>query len=407
MRPYRSSAMLRYRLKRRDLWLGSPMTKIGLCKKTGRPRAARDVGGPEYTPRVDIAHRLTRRKLILGGMAAIIAPAIIARPAQAPPQVIVRTPGGTYDDAITESIYDPFTRETGITVLKVPANLGKLLAMVESGNIELDVIDTDIGPQSTLARKGALLPIDYDGFRLTNPAQIDGGMRHQYFVGRVFFAQVIGYHSQAFPKRHPKSWSDFWDLNLFPGSRTLPGIGTGYVSLEFALLADGVPIDKLYPLDVNRAFKSLDHIRPSIRKFWETGAVSAHMLTEQEVVVGAFWNARIQAEEDAGAPVAIEWNQSMLDAMAYSIVKGAKNLANAKKLIDFSMQPKYAAAFASRFPYGPTSKEALKYMSADAIDKLPTAPKNRTNSFVLNAEWWEANREIVSNRWSQWLLHRS
>ena len=40
-------------------------------------------------------------------------------------------------------------------------------------------------------------------------------------------------------------------------SRSSARIASGAVDLEFALLADGVPKDKLYPIDVNRAFKAL------------------------------------------------------------------------------------------------------------------------------------------------------
>ena len=41
-------------------------------------------------------------------------------------------------------------------------------------------------------------------------------------------------------------------------SRTIPA----------ALVADGVPKDKLYPLDLDRAFKKLDEIKPHIKVWW-------------------------------------------------------------------------------------------------------------------------------------------
>ena len=53
---------------------------------------------------------------------------------------------------------------------------------------------------------------------------------------------------------------DYWDAKKFPGPRGMYNAPT-YI-LEFALIADGVPKDKLYPLDVPRAFKSLDRIKP-------------------------------------------------------------------------------------------------------------------------------------------------
>ena len=41
------------------------------------------------------------------------------------------------------------------------------------------------------------------------------------------------------------------------------------------------------PIDIDRALKSLSRIRPAIRKFWDTGALSAQMLSNKEVVLGS------------------------------------------------------------------------------------------------------------------------
>jgi putative spermidine/putrescine transport system substrate-binding protein len=57
----------------------------------------------------------------------------------------------------------------------------------------------------------------------------------------------------------------------FPGTRALRN--DPQTVLEAALLADGVPRDKLYPLDVDRAFKKLEQIKPDIAVWW-TSAVS-------------------------------------------------------------------------------------------------------------------------------------
>ena len=36
-------------------------------------------------------------------------------------------------------------------------------------------------------------------------------------------------------------------------------------------MADGVAPDKLYPLDVDRAFKKLEEIKPNITVWWTSG----------------------------------------------------------------------------------------------------------------------------------------
>ena len=45
-------------------------------------------------------------------------------------------------------------------------------------------------------------------------------------------------------------------------------------------MAAGVPPDKLYPIDIDKAFASYDKIKPSVVKWWETGAVPTQMLTD-------------------------------------------------------------------------------------------------------------------------------
>ena len=72
------------------------------------------------------------------------------------------------------------------------------------------------------------------------------------------------YRRDKFPTGGPKSWVDFWDVKRFPGARGLC-INDSPRTLIFALLADDVPADRLYPLDVDRAFKKLDQIKPPSR----------------------------------------------------------------------------------------------------------------------------------------------
>ena len=52
----------------------------------------------------------------------------------------------------------------------------------------------------------------------------------------------------------PRSWKEFWDVARLPGKRGL--WKRAPQTLEVALMADGVEPRNLYPLDVDRAFRS-------------------------------------------------------------------------------------------------------------------------------------------------------
>jgi putative spermidine/putrescine transport system substrate-binding protein len=351
---------------------------------------------------------LTRRTWLTGAAAAAATatgPFVWSRRAGAAGKVVIRTIGGAYEEANVKAIFEPFTKATGIEVVKVPASLGKLLAMFEAGNIELDVVDAGELGLLSLSQKGALEKINYKAWKLTNPEDMDH--RRDTMVADIYFSTVLAYNTQAFPTgKHPKSWAEFWDVKKFPGPRMLTDLAAGVIDVEFALLADGVPKDKLYPVDLDRAFKSLDRVRPSIRKFWDTGALSAQMLADKEVVLGSIWNGRLQAIADKGAPLAIEWNEAALQVQFWGIMKGAKNGDNAQRFIDFACQPQIQAAHAGFIPYGPTNRQAFKHIKPDVATRLPSSPEHKPKAFLHNAQWWADNRSKVSERWSQWLLQK-
>jgi putative spermidine/putrescine transport system substrate-binding protein len=178
----------------------------------------------------------------------------------------------------------------------------------------------------------------------------------------------------------------------------------GTPNLEFALIADGVPMDKVFPIDIDRAFKSLSRIKPQIKKFWDTGALSAQMLADKDVVLGSIWNGRLQAIANKGAPVAIEWNQHMLQLQGYGIFKDAKNQKEAQLFVDYAMTAKAQVGLAQELNYGPTNRKTFGMLTADVIAKLPGSPQRLTQSFLQDANWWDENRAKANSVWSKWIL---
>jgi putative spermidine/putrescine transport system substrate-binding protein len=348
---------------------------------------------------------LTRRKLLVGGVAALAAPYVSARPARAAGQVVVRNPGGAYSDTQKQYIYDPFTKETGIEVVVVPSTLTKMLAMVKSGNAELDVADAGFDGLVTLDHMGALAPIDYAGWKYTDTKEVPEEYMTPRTAGLCLYATVLGYNKETFPDgEQPKSWAEFWDVAKFPGARMLADMASGSPNLEFALIADGVPMDKVFPIDIDRAFKSLSRIKPHIKKFWDTGALSAQMLADKDVVLGSIWNGRLQAIADKGAPVAIEWNQHMLQLQGYGIFKDAKNMKEAQLLVDYAMSPESQLGLPKELAYGPTNRKTFDMLPPERVAILPGSPEQMKRCFIQDAEWWDQNRAKVNSIWSKWIL---
>src|SRR6476661_6259549 len=159
----------------------------------------------------------SRRRFTTGVAAATLAsPFFWVRQAAAAEQVIVRTPGGVFDEIKRETIYEPFRKETGIEVVPVAATAAKLMAMMKSGQNELDVIDTGDSTLLELEKSNYLMPLAYEEFKYTNLADIDPVVKRKYQVGSFIYAMVLGYNSKAIaPGSEPKSWAEFWDLKRF------------------------------------------------------------------------------------------------------------------------------------------------------------------------------------------------
>lgn len=339
------------------------------------------------------------------GAAAIAPLAIWSRTTSAATQVVVRTPGGVFDDIKRETVYEPFKKETGIEVVPVAATVAKLLAMMKSGDSELDVIDTGDNALLELEKLGYMRPVPYGDFKYTNPNDIDPVVRRKAQVGSFIYAMVMAYNTKAIkPGSEPKSWADFWDTNKIPGRRTLADMASGSVGLEYALLADGVPMDKLYPLDIERALRVMAKLRPSIPKFWDTGALSTTMLTNGEVAMGSLWSTRVHAAMAEGQPLGIAWNQNALLVQAYGIPTTTKNVEGARKYIDYASSTEVQSRWLSKYKAIPVNTKSYAATAKDLIDPATGTPWTKSKGFLLDIEWWASNRSKVSDAWSKWLV---
>lgn len=345
----------------------------------------------------------SRRRLLQIAASGVAAPMIIGRAAAQEKQVIVRTPGGAVGDGMLKGVFTPFTKETGITVVPVPISAGKVWAMFKAGNMEIDVLDAAVAQLFDLSAAGALQPLEYNKFKYTDPNDIDAADRAKTYAANWNFATAITYNSKIFePGKHPANWEQFWDAKKFPGKRILQDIASNELPLEFALIADGVSPDALYPLDVDRAFKSLDRIKNDVVAYYSTAASVLQMLTAEEAALAALWNAQGQAIADKGGPIAVEMNQGMVANMGLAVVTGAKNAANGQLLIDYALQPKSQAALLSNLPYGPSNRRTIALLPKETVAKIPNSPQNASKTFRRDNAWWAENFKAMSERWTRW-----
>ncbi|MEU6252590.1 ABC transporter substrate-binding protein [Streptomyces sp. NPDC047043] len=316
--------------------------------------------------------------------------------------LVVRNSGGTYGDANQKAVYDPFTKETGIRVEVVNIEYAQMLAQIKQGRPQFDVIDDSMADFVLFKKEDATETLDFDRLKNFKTAGIAKSLVTGNAVGKNYWASVMAYRTDAFGGKKPSSWADFWDTKAFPGSRALQAVDADLPELEFALLADGVDPDKLYPLDVDRAFRSLDAIKGDVKKFWDTGALPGVLLGRKEVVASSVWHGRLDALIKGGAPLAYQWNGARRQSNGLGIAKGAGNLDAAYQLIDFSLRPEVQAHYAELYPMAPTVPAAYKKLSVKTAANLASSPAHLESGFDLDVEWWIKNQDAVSKRWQEW-----
>ena len=206
-----------------------------------------------------------REALILGGAAALAASGkAFAQEPPKPAQIVVNHSGGSMGSAMRKAFFNGFEKKYGIRVVETsPADFGKLRAMVESGNVEWDV--TEIGGQDAIRATQMKLVEKIDDKIVDRSKYPDeGAARPTSSPRRSTRRSSATAPTSSKAARQPKSWADWWDVKKFPGARSMRNHPTD--NLEFALIADGVPKDKVYPIDFDRAFKKLDQIKPHVTR---------------------------------------------------------------------------------------------------------------------------------------------
>lgn len=318
-------------------------------------------------------------------------------------QIVVSDPGGPYTTAYRKAFYDPFEKATGIKVVSVAREsqpLAQFIAMVQTKNYIWDVTTLTLsGEIPLLEARGLLEPI---GLKASDFPGVMPEAVTPNWLGVDVYATTIAYRTDKFGANGPKTWADFWDVKKFPGRRSLRR--NPLDTLEQALMADGVPADKLYPLDLVRAFKSLDKIKPHVSVWWTSGAQSMQLIQSGEVDMISCWNGRSQAAVDGGAPVTINWNQGLYSIEGWGIPKGTPRADLAKQFVKFCADAKAQSAITDDLAYGPTNLKAYEFIDKKRATVLPTAPANIQGMILPSPDWWHQNREKVNERFNAWLL---
>jgi putative spermidine/putrescine transport system substrate-binding protein len=340
-------------------------------------------------------------------MAGVSATAIsVPKQASADDSLTIVSWGGAYQESQRKAFMEPYAKETGVKINEGEYNgeIAKIRAMVESKSVTWDLVDVDTQTALAACAEGTLETIDWKKLGLDRSKFIGADIQ-ECAVPNILYSTVIAYDTTKL-NPGPTKITDLFDLAKFPGKRALQK--NPFVNLEWALIADGVPMADVYkvlntPEGVDRAFKKLDTIKKDI-VWWESGAQPPQLLADGQVVIASDWNGRFfDAVKKDKKPFKIVWDGQAPDWDWWAMPKGGPKVDAAYKFITWASQPAPMAEQTKYISYGPANKDAGPSISPEVLKDLPTAPENMTNVLYVDPQFWADNGDQLRERFNAWL----
>ena len=350
-----------------------------------------------------------------------VATTTIVVAAQAETTLVIVSWGGAYTKSQQRAYHQPYMdANPGIIIVNDDSSsegASKLRAMAEAGNVTWDLLDAEAPNAITLCDEGLVEEIDFDTQLAMAPdgtkASVDFGKSvvSPCFIPQIAYSTTLGYRSDAFEVA-PTKMSDVFDLKKFPGKRALEKRPDP--NLEWALIADGVPVADVYKVldteaGVKRAFAKLDTIKDQVI-WWTKGSQPMQLLADGEVAFGSSYNGRLfEAIEVDKQPIKMLWDAQAIQLDGWVVPKGGKNKKEIMKYLKWATDTQRLADQAKFISYGP-----LRASSAPMVGKhadlgiemgphMPTAPENVKGALWYDFEWWADNKDDISERFEAWL----
>ena len=336
------------------------------------------------------------RRGLLGGAAALALTPSLARAAV--PEVVLCNWGGDAMPAFKDAFVGPYDQNTGGKLLldgSGPSN-GKIRAMVEAKNVSWDLCDSGVTGLAELATRNLLAPIDYG---IVDKAKVEPAFAYEFGVCNYMFSSVMCWDT-AKVKGTP-TMADFFDLKKIPGKRMIRK--DSQAMLEMALIADGMPLDKVYPVDVDRTIAKFATIKDSLL-MWDTGAQSQSLLRDGEVSMGWLWHTRATLlKRESNGKLDWSFDGGVLQPGLWVVPKGNPAGKQAMTAIASMQDPASQVKLLAALGNGPANPQAATLVPADLISIDPGYPSNAAKQVLISADWYRQNYGATYKRFLDFL----
>lgn len=289
-------------------------------------------------------------------------------------------------------MFEEFEKATGIKVNFVRFSSGEALArvMAEKSNPRVDVLFG--GPVETFAagiNDGLFEPYKPPSF-----AVLPSRFRHadgQWIA--IADDPLVFMSNDKFIKENglktPTSWNDL----LAPAYKNMLQMADARTS--------GTAVTRIFSIlevngrDENKAFDYMKKLRPNVQLYTKSGGGGTLPVGLGQAGAGIFFIVDALDTKAKGYEVTISFPQEGIGTAAEGIalIKGAKNPALGKKLIDWATSPAMQNLFA---------KYKINFVPAHpdvALEPSLAAVLKGTKIFAIDADYAGANRKRIVDRW--------
>jgi len=321
--------------------------------------------------------------------------------------------GGAYTKSQILGVIRPFEEESGlaVNVLDYDGGLAEIRSQVLSYNVKWDVVDLELADAIRGCREGLLVKVDPAELPASPagvPAREDfiPGSLTECGVGSVVWSTVIGFDPDDYNGEPPTRLEDFFNLRKYPGRRGMRKTPKG--NLEWALMADGVPPERVYEVletdeGLDRAFRVLSRIKPYI-VWWQAGTEAVRLLRRDRVRMTTVYSGRVwEANTNRGANLGLIWDHQIWNMDLWAILKHTDNLPAAKRFLRYATSTDSLARQAGYIPYGPVRRSSQPLVLESMQPYLPTTKAHLQGALQIDAAWWAEHFERIDVRFERWL----
>lgn len=286
-------------------------------------------------------------------------------------------------------VFEAFTAETGIKVNFMRFSSGEALARVvaEKNNPQVDMI---LGGPADTYEAG----IKEGVFEQYTPAEVDMipekfRSPENYWTGVGIIPLVFLTNGKFLKEKEleaPASWNDLLD----------PAYKNGLQMADAR--TSGTATERIYALvkimGEDEAFAYQKKLHENIQMYTKSGAGGAMPIATGQAASGIFYIVDALEIQQQGHDVVLSYPSEGVSygIEATGILKGAKNLENAKKFMDWASSKTFAQLLVDKkINYIPTR--------TDVVTTNPALDVSKVNLIEVDVAWKGANRKAFVDRW--------